>query len=101
MFTTIWRDVLTLLCTICLSTFTEYVYIICLLFYSNGNATAAGGNNQNNGDSGSGGADSGYDEYDEEYSHIITENSPKEIVAKIIQMTASKICLSKPCTYVS
>ena len=54
-----------------------------ILFCSNGNANGVGGNNHNSGDSGSGGADSGYDEYDEEYSHIITENSPKEIVAKI------------------
>ena len=42
-----------------------------------------GSHDNNNADSGSGGGDSGYDEYDEEYSHIITENSPKELVAKV------------------
>ena len=47
------------------------------------NTNGIGANNRNNGDSGSGGTDSGYDEYDEEYSHIITENSPKEVVAKV------------------
>ena len=52
-------------------------------FYSNGNTHHIGKNSHNNGDSGSGGGDSGYDEYDEEYSHIITENSPKDVVEKI------------------
>jgi hypothetical protein len=47
------------------------------------NTNGIGVSNHNNGDTGSGGTDSGYDEYDEEYSHIITENSPKEIVAKV------------------
>ena len=42
-----------------------------------------GGHTNHNTDSGSGGGDSGYDEYDEEYSHIITENSPTEVVAKV------------------
>ena len=54
-----------------------------MIFCRNGNENGIAGNHNNNGDSGSGGADSGYDEYDEEYSHIITENSPKEVVAKV------------------
>ena len=34
-------------------------------------------------DSGGDSADSGYDEYEEEYSHIITENSPSDLVRQV------------------